>query len=191
MCGVSGHLQLIFCIYAYRNLNTVPSSPYNWRRVQSSCWSWRTHSGTPWSRRSGTSLCQDGCHNSLKAAHNVFSMILLRFRNISGRVTLNGTGTELILSPFLWLNECCWSALASMRFQIQIFTSKRIRIWIQGAKPMRIHAVPDPQHRAKVKQEFRRKPLLVENKLIIILCCSGCWPYYHETLTTFFPFLQL
>jgi hypothetical protein len=29
-----------------------------------------------------------------------------------------------------------------MRFWMQLFTSMRIRIWIQGAKSMRVHAGP-------------------------------------------------
>jgi hypothetical protein len=39
-------------------------------------------------------------------------------------------------------NQCCGSALVSMRIQIQLLTSMRMRI--QGAKTMPIHADPDP-----------------------------------------------
>ncbi len=40
--------------------------------------------------------------------------------------------------------QCCESALASLRILIQLFISLRIRIRIQEAKPMRIKAGPDP-----------------------------------------------
>ncbi len=40
--------------------------------------------------------------------------------------------------------QCCGSALVSMRIRFQVFISMRHQI--QGAKPMLIHADPDPQH---------------------------------------------
>jgi hypothetical protein len=47
--------------------------------------------------------------------------------------------------------QCCGYALVSMRIWIQLFIS--IRIWIQGAKPMRIHADPDPDPSQALKSQ--------------------------------------
>ncbi len=45
--------------------------------------------------------------------------------------------TSLFLKPVFRIR-------IGFRIRIQIFTSRRIRIRVQGAKPMRIHADPDP-----------------------------------------------
>jgi hypothetical protein len=56
-------------------------------------------------------------------------------------------------------SQCCGSALVSMRIWIQYFTSMWIRI--QGAKPMRIHADPDPYEISKkqIQQKFVIVPI--------------------------------
>jgi hypothetical protein len=56
--------------------------------------------------------------------------------------------------PILTTNQCCGSALVTMRIRIQLFTL------MQGTKPMRIYADPDPGLSRHQKKGFGMKNLL-------------------------------
>ncbi len=49
----------------------------------------------------------------------------------------------MLICPIL---QCCVFALVSLRIRIKLIFSTRIRIQIQVAKPMRIHAYPEVQN---------------------------------------------
>jgi hypothetical protein len=63
---------------------------------------------------------------------------------------------------FVCEKQCFGSALVSTRIPIpiQFFISMQIQIWIQGAKPMRIYADPDPgQTLPKQRVGFRQQKI--------------------------------